>query len=119
MFFQLDPNDKFLPTGVRKQSLIDACGVLPMFFHKCEQQGAETQEEILECIKAQYGFPVVPMEGGEVGADGVYRFPEDPPLHPIMSCTYADWDSHVQFLVYQHAIVAIRTEGATLVTRLD
>jgi hypothetical protein len=56
------------------------------------------------------------MTGSTVTEDGVWQYPEDPDLYPLMKLQEGD----VEMLVYPYALVAMRdTSGRTLCTRMD
>lgn len=68
-----------------------------------------------DLLAAYYGFPMLEISGGTIGADGLYSYPEDPDLQPLAkiefeSCVY--WQ-------YDYGIVAIVSESETYITRMD
>lgn len=105
----LDPLNKFpdiLPTR-----LVESLGILPMWIDSDDERTARQQFE------AKYEFGVHEMRGGTIDENGVYQYPEDPPLYPLATMQHLDDIIHF----YQYAIVGIvnQTTGETFMTRLD
>lgn len=65
------------------------------------------------------GCPPIEIEGGTVGHDGVYRYPDDPELHPYLRVDLQGESPGTLFL-YPYAIAVIRDKDRPdYVTRLD
>jgi len=64
-----------------------------------------------------YPFGLISMDGGEIGPDGVYRYPEDEPLYPMAETSYGN----EKLYFYPYAIVGtVNSEtGQQWLTRLD
>lgn len=103
----IDPNNKF--PGVSGIALINACGLIPMWVESVDED-----QSIKDSVIAAYQFPTYKFEG-EVLADGTYRYPGDPDLHPIVSWTRGD----ETVFMYQHAIIAFITGDDVFITRMD
>lgn len=115
MKVSVDPNSAF--TRAPQGRLVEACGIIPDFFIHAIREGADgTAREALKAMNDVYGFPVSPMPGGEVDQYGTYRFPEDPPLEPLMKL---EAPGGVTLYIYQYAIVALVDPEETIVTRMD
>lgn len=105
--FVIDPLNRFM--DVDPQRLIEACGLIPHWIDVTNEDSFQKQ------IDDNYGFGLYEMNGGEVGEDGVYRYPEDPDLYP-----YLKWerDGEVAYM-YSHAIMSFVKDGRVFVTRVD
>ena len=108
------------PTGqykkVPKQRLVDALGIVPSFVSYAAVEAPEaTARAVLDAMAEAYGFYMGDMEGGTVDAEGVYQYPDDPPLYPLVRWTL----DNVTVYMYQFAIVAVQDEDTTIVTRMD
>ncbi len=68
-----DPLDKF--PKATDDNLVELLGFIPEFIMNCDN--------VVRTALAKYGYPASPMTGGVVNEDGVYLYPEDPPLYPI------------------------------------
>lgn len=110
----LDPHDAF--KSVPTESLTTACGLIPGFVF-CE---AGSTLSLAERCQKHYQFGLIPMLGGEVDLDGTYRYPEDPPLHPLLRIRDLTLSEDQAMFIYEHAIVSFVTGGEeTLVVRMD
>ena len=104
----LDPTQHYL--GRTKGELMEACGLCPHWIL------ARSDKPMLDLITEGYGFPIFELEGGEVGADMIYRYPEDEPLHPILLIQRGE----EKYLQYEHGFIAIvNKNGNQFVTRCD
>lgn len=115
---KVDPLKKY--PDVKKGRLVEACGLIPAFVAEAEiglGEGAPL-EALHRAVMEIYGYGLGhPMTGGEVTPEGVYTYPEDPDLYPLVSLQTAQ--GH-EVLIYQYAITAFRdSEGTTIVERID
>lgn len=69
-----------------------------------------------EALDDQYGFGLFEMKGGEITKDGIYKYPRDPELYPLIKII-----RHDEILYqYLYGIVAIvQKDGSSFVTRMD
>lgn len=103
----VDPNNKF--PGVDSQNLLGFCGLIPGWIR--DDPTLSFQEQVI----GSYGLPAPEMTGGVLDADGCYRYPDDPPLHPIVK-----WQRGEEVMyMYDLAIVSFVKDGVTFVTRVD
>lgn len=118
MDIQLDPSGYYasLP-DVKQVRMLAACGLLPYFFASAVAGGAKGAERVLKAMENHYGFPAptIKKRGMEVDDEGIYRYPGDDPLHPLLMMRAEG----VTFYVYPHAILALQDSSSTLVTRMD
>ena len=106
---KLDPTGSY--TTETAQYIMEACGILPYWVASWPQLGT-----LLEHLNQQYGFGIYEMTGGTLSDDGIYQYPEDPPLAPLISIQTMNG----VFYQYLYGIVAIPMEdGAHFVTRMD
>lgn len=108
----VDPLDKYPKAS--QEALMEACGFIPYFVADAAEDS--TAAAALNTMEGVYGFPAMPMTGGEVSVEGVYSYPEDPDLYPLVAMAT---EGGVEVLVYRHAIVVVRDEKETFVTRMD
>lgn len=73
---------------------------------------------VMKVIEANYGYPLMESKGGKI-IDGVYNYPEDPPLYPLCRIT----TKLEEILFYEYDMIAIKsrvaTDGDWYVTRVD
>jgi hypothetical protein len=129
MMVTVDPLNKF--KDVPKYRLVEACGVLPLFFAKSVERLTEEApaDDIYKAMMDIYGFGfgngkedywgTVKEDGTLVSnePDDPEDGPADPDLFPYMSCKYPD--SGVELLIYSHAITVVRDTDDTFITRMD
>jgi hypothetical protein len=105
--FEVDPTDHF--SDVEPEYLVDACGLIPYWID------VTTEDSFQKQVDDNYGFGLFEMKGGEVDANGVYRYPEDPDLFPLVKW---ERDGEVAYM-YQYAIMSFIKDGEVFVTRVD
>ena len=100
-------NPDFVPEFER---LIEACGFLPTML----MAGEDENTSLKTAIEANYPFGAYWNGSGVIDEQGIYRHPEDEPLHPIMSVT----DKLTDDVAYidQYGLVAARDEKGQYVT---
>ncbi len=95
--------------GNTEARLDEACGLIPMFLKNDE-------EPIKDNLEAGYGFGnLIEMTGGNVEKNGMYYYPEDPPLAPYIKFVKAGETLYI----YPYGIVAIVDASNTFVSRMD
>ena len=110
MIAQLDPLKKYNP--VLDSQLIEGLGILPLWL----AQGKQLGEDAKTALTRRYQFYTgCDIEGGRIDAEGVYRYPGDPPLYPVMKVS----DEKETVYFYPYAIVAVVNEEGTWITRMD
>jgi len=114
----LDPTKEF--TSVPQERLVDALGFIPEFVVAAFElfpEGDSAEDVYNAMVKVyRYGdYRFLSTNGGEVDSEGVYRYPEDPDLHPLVCFEQGD----VKVFVYQHAIISVRDSRDTIVSRMD
>lgn len=102
----IDPMGKFSGVNVPNPRIREACGVLPIW----AMRGPGTLAENL-----QFNYPFFDQwreSEATVSEDGVYRYPGDPDMYPLMQIegTTHDGDKHTIFL-YDYAMVAHMVNG--------
>jgi len=115
---EVDPSGTF--EGIKKEKLLAACGLIPYFVQEAALSGPLTATEVMDVMQECYGFPSLDMlEGGkgEVSEDGQYRYPEDPPMDPMVKWTMDG--TGVEVLMYQYAFVCVRDDETTQLVRMD
>lgn len=110
----VDPLQQFIPQGVRKQQLREACGVL------CNWIFPEDDRPAHEQVSSRYRFFTgwtnrVKDEYFE--ADGTMNYPNDPPQYPLMQAKLRD----ETITIYLHSFVDFYNEKTKerFYTRMD
>lgn len=109
----VDPTGKF--EEVPDTRLLAATGFIPYFIQEVVWENSQTANGAMHVMGEAYGFGVHLMKG-TVTAEGVYQYPGDPDLPPLVVFRLP---TDIQIIVYQHAIVAVRDGNNTLITRMD
>ena len=101
-----------------ERRLVMALGIVPQFVNEAFEKMEEppTVESFYKAVCDEYQFYMGPMEGGTIDADGVYEYPEDPPLYPLVSWGVGEG---ITIYMYQYAIVGVTEGDTTLITRMD
>lgn len=129
MMVTVDPLRKF--KTVPKQRLVEACGVIPLFYAESVHDLTEkaSAKGIFKSMMDIYGFGFGDGKEdfwGTVKEDGVMVAkepddpedgPADPDMFPYMSCKYPD--SGVELLIYPYSITVVRDTDDTFITRMD
>jgi hypothetical protein len=111
---KVDPTSHF--KGVPQARLLGALGIVPSFVAYAANVAPETTARaMMDAMGEAYGFYMGDMEGGTVDAEGVYSYPEDEPLYPLVRWKLDD----VTVYMYQYAIVAVQDKDTTIITRMD
>ena len=114
---KLDPTGHFSGRNVPPKKLVEALGIVPYFVLSAAEDAQEpTARAVLDIMAEAYGFYLGDMEGGTVDAEGVYSYPEDPDLYPLIKWTVGE---KVDVFMYPYAIVAVRDGTNTIITRMD
>ena len=109
--FELVTNPTLNPDFVPEvERLIEACGFLPTMM----MAGEDENTSFKTALEENYPFGAHWNGQGDVDEQGVYRYPEDEPLHPIMSVTDKLTDDVAY--IYQYGLVAARNEKGEYVT---
>lgn len=108
---ETDPTDNF--SDVEEGTLMEHMGLIPNFIVQAlDRPDTSLAQGMLDA----YGFGSVPMLGGIVKEDGVYSYPEDPDLYPMVKLV----TERGTIYVYQYGIVSIlETSKTTVVYRMD
>ena len=120
MIAEIDPLNVHLEKGATAKRIVEACGILPMFYTEACVKGLVTAQEVYDDMVKTYGFgDFSGPSWGTVSPDGTYvsSFEEDPDMQPLMKCTWPD--SPVELLIYQNAILAVRDADTSIITRMD
>ena len=115
-----DPLQQF--KGVPQGRLIAATGLIPFFVQDVAMSVPVDATEAFDMMVECYGFPaedMLPKGKGEVSDRGVYSYPEDPDLHPMVSWKFEGEKDTIEVLMFQHAFVVVRDKARTHMTRMD
>ena len=116
MTFQItiDPHTKF--THAPKDQTIGVCGILP---HWAVSGSGETMKDSLI---NNYQFYMGAFTGGTIDDTGIYSYPEDPDLYPMLKIDRLDGEDLKEVCyIYEYAMVACKNidTGDLWVTRMD
>ncbi len=104
-----DPHNKYPKRS--PQHLTEMCGLLwAWIVHN-------THESMKDRLITSYPFYSGEMTGGALNLEGVYTYPGDPDLYPLMM-----FETHTEVcFVFEYGIVGVvnRTDGCTWVARMD
>ena len=115
----IDPLNGF--EGIKHSKLFEATGLIPYFVAEAAlTEGTDTAQEAFNVMNEAYGFGLgdynMLSDKGEVDSEGLYSYPEDPDLAPMVQFK---WDDMTVW-VYQYGLVAVRDgEGNTIMQRMD
>ena len=98
---------------ISDKDLINSCGFLPLWAVDPDY----LDQPIKQAMTELYGFgKLYEMKGGEVTDKGVYKYPDDPDLYPIVTIKR----DHEIMHQYPYGIVAFeQDDGTVFVTRMD
>lgn len=99
------------------EAIIEACGFVLGWV--VAHEPTVSNMTLKEHLEACYGFGELhEMKGGEVTESGIYKYPEDPDMHPLVFITL---EGGAEFLMWRHAICAMRDNQKQdwYVTRMD
>lgn len=105
-----DPTNQH--SRLSKNEITQACGVLPLWATNPFLLSTPLQQ----AFEAQYPFPMPPLEDGAVTPGGVFQYPNDLDLHPLVKL-----ERGLETLfIYPYAIIAIlKADGSTFISRMD
>lgn len=107
LIIEVDPLNHY--TSVPDRALLEACGMI--LYWIVEDDSDTLQEQ----VNKNYQFGMYEMKGGTVTPEGIYEYPEDPPLYPLVKWERGDEVAYM----YPHAIMSFIHKGVTFVTRVD
>ena len=117
----IDPLNQF--EGIKASKLFEATGLIPYFVAEAAlTAGLETAQDAMDIMNEAYGFGLgeynLLEDGkGEVSPEGLYTYPEDPDMAPMVKF---EWAEGFTVFVYQYALVAVRgPEGDAIMQRMD
>lgn len=108
----IDPNDYY--TDSNHHNIVSHCGVIINWAINPNYVKSSFKTAVLD----QYLYGSDFCMGGDIDHDGVYRYPEDPPMHPLLKITRND---DVLYF-YQHDIIAMSDKSQKsgfYITRVD
>lgn len=119
MMVTIDPTNHYPPN--RQGPLIEACGLIPIFFCKAIASLSEkaTAREVYEAMVEMYGYgDYHTTKWGHCTKEGIYKssYPEDPDLYPYIEMRLPDG---LGLFVYPHALLAVVDTKETILSRMD
>lgn len=99
-----------LASGGTKTLAVADCGLVLPWVQAWDGSGS-----LKDYLEGRHGFPLHEMSGGSVDADGVYSYPEDAALKPLVKVEFES----CTFYQYFYGILAIVSPEGTYITRMD
>ena len=111
----IDPMEKF--PGIGPNDLYEMGGYLNSWIRETEFLHTEDRPVTMkDSLLAHYPYFMGEMTGGTLSEKGVFSFPGDPDLYPVIKYYFGE----EKCFIFRHAIVGIINEdGSTWVTRMD
>lgn len=115
-----DPLDKF-PTAT-DASLIAACGLILGWAREAIAEAYLDEvppSSVAALLTSRYAYPTHDYynEKCSINADGVYSYPDDPDMYPMVKIHSPEVG--VTIFIYQHSLVAVRTDTEVRLYRMD
>ena len=105
----LDPTGQHYKDGTTMKSIVDVCGLLLKW-------GADdTYDNFKDRMEKNYRYFHSWRTTTDIDEDGVYHYPEDPPLYPFVSMRHK---GDIMYL-FPHQMVAIVSPECTIISRFD
>ena len=115
MKIKVDPYGKF--THATNMDIIKSCGYLTQWILEAEK--FHTDEEpvtMKDRLLKNYVYYLGELDGGRLTPDGLYMFPGDEDLYPLVKFEF----NGERCFIFKYAIVGIIFDnGETFVTRMD
>lgn len=106
----IDPTKHW--SDLTKNEIVKACGILPLWAANPFLLATPLQQ----AFEAQYPFPMPPIENGTIAPSGVFQYPGDPDLSPLIELERGP----ETLFIYQYALIGIiRADGSTFISRMD
>ena len=104
------------PTGKSRYSGSQILEMSGLLLHWAKT-GDEAGLGFKHTFERTYQFGLHEVTGGKVDDEGVYTYPEDPSLFPVIKITRATGEA---CYIYDYGIVAIiEADGTQFITRMD
>jgi len=95
-----------------KQNLAEACGLIPNWVMDYEYDDLNMKD----MLQKYYPFGMFPIPKTTVSDSGVFSYPEDPDLYPLVKMSRGEEIIYQ----YQYGLVAIvQPDGSAFCTRMD
>ena len=109
--------------GIPAGRLMAATGLIPHFVNDVAMSVPVDAQEAYDMMGECYGFPMSNMLGeghsGSLSEEGVYSYPGDPDMSPMVKWVINGEKDTIEILMYQYAFVVVRDKATTLMTRMD
>lgn len=110
MIISHDPLNSY--SHMSPQEIFETCGILPHWVAQWEASGLP---DLPNYMQKCYGYETSHLEGATITPEGMFQFPGDPDLPPMIRI---DLEGTTYFQ-YPYALLAIRTQDSTFITRMD
>jgi hypothetical protein len=115
MITTIDPLNKF--PNVDPMQISAMCGFLPSWIYETElMHDTNNDVTMKDRLIANYPFYMGEMNGGELTNDGVYKYPGDEDLFPLVRFSF---NGELCFIFQYSMVGTISKDGSTWVTRMD
>ena len=105
----IDPLDKF--PDLSEKQIMEICGLIPYWILTPEHINLS----IKEILEIEYKWGMNYFDKGEIGRDGTFYYPEDPPIYPLILM------KREKEILYQYesGMVSFTDNGHKYITRMD
>lgn len=108
--FTVDPLFKF--TDYTEEEILTSLGFLPEWVINSEY----FDKPLVKALDEQYGYGLYESSSGSVTEDGIFQYPNDPDMYPLIKIQRGD-ETFYQYLYGMVSIV--QKDGSSYITRLD
>ena len=116
MIITIDPTKGFKHAPLK--ALYEVMGLLPYITLAGFDNGVgDTVAAVYKGMVTAYGFGDMSYKGGSVDEEGVYRYPEDPPLAPV--ARFEREGTPVKVYIYQYALICVTDGENAIFSRMD
>ena len=99
-------------SGLSKNEIIRTCWSLPLWAANPFLLSTPLQQ----AFEAQYPFPMPPIENGTITSTGIFQYPGDPDLYPLIKLERGPETLYI----YKYAIIAIvKADGSPFCSRMN
>ena len=115
----IDPLNAY--EGIKHTKLWEATGIIPYFVAEAAlAETADTKaQDVMDLMNECYGFGLGDYNmldgGGAIDKDGVYTYPDDEPLSPLVKFDM----EYSTVYIYQYALVAVDDGNTQVMQRMD
>lgn len=122
MTVTIDPQGKY--KGIKPGKIWQSLGLIPYFINSVAMTpDVDTTEAAAQILVDAYGFAIggpeynmVEQGGAQIDKDGVYSYPEDPDLYPLVQF---EVQNGITIYVYEYALIGVDDGETQWMQRFD